>query len=107
MNARYMRIFVLFDLPTKEKIERKRYMKFRKFLINDGYDMIQYSIYSRFCKGIEGVDKHLDRLQNNLPPDGHIRSLVVTDRQFGNMKLLLGEKTAQEERISCEHLTLF
>ena len=42
-----MRIIVLFDLPTVTKAERRAYTLFRRFLINDGYDMIQFSIYGR------------------------------------------------------------
>lgn len=47
MNNRTMRILVLFDLPTATPAERRDYMQFRKFLIRDGYDMLQYSVYSR------------------------------------------------------------
>lgn len=42
-----MRILVFFDLPVVKKKERKIYSQFRRFLLNDGYDMIQYSVYSR------------------------------------------------------------
>lgn len=41
-----MRIIVFFDLPVVNKKERKVYAQFRKFLLKDGYDMVQYSVYS-------------------------------------------------------------
>ena len=44
---RVMRLLVLFDLPTGSKAERRQYSEFRKFLIQDGYHMEQFSVYSR------------------------------------------------------------
>ena len=32
-----MWVIVLFDLPTKTKVERQRYTEFRKFLLEDGF----------------------------------------------------------------------
>ena len=40
-----MRILVFFDLPTNNKKERKEASRFRNFLITDGYDMLQFSVY--------------------------------------------------------------
>ena len=42
-----MRIMVLFDLPTKTVENRKEYLKFRKFLLNEGFIMMQESVYTR------------------------------------------------------------
>lgn len=62
-----MRLFVMFDLPVRTASERKEAARFRKFLLNDGYYMLQYSIYVRICNGMESADKHEQRLKNNLP----------------------------------------
>ena len=35
----------IIDLPVVTKAERRAYTVFRRFLINDGYDMIQFSVY--------------------------------------------------------------
>lgn len=43
---KFMRILVFFDLPVKTKAEKREATKFRKFLINDGYHMLQYSVYA-------------------------------------------------------------
>lgn len=37
-----MRLLVFFDLPVVSKADRQAYTVFRRFLINDGYDMIQF-----------------------------------------------------------------
>lgn len=96
--SRYMRIIVFFDLPVARRQDRKAYAKFRKFLLNDGYVMLQYSIYSRICNGQDGVTKHMRRLNENLPRvNGAIRALKITEKQFENMDILLGTVTPEEE----------
>ena len=39
-----MRMLVFFDLPVTTKADRKAYAQFRKFLVNDGCDMLQFSV---------------------------------------------------------------
>ena len=46
---KFMRIVVFFDLPVVTAKEKKAAAKFRKFLIKDGYNMMQWSVYSRIC----------------------------------------------------------
>ncbi len=93
-----MRIIVFFDLPVVLPKERKAYSRFRKFLLNDGYTMLQYSVYTRICNGEDAVRKHMKRLQENIPPvNGAIRAMKVTEKQFANMEILLGTTTAEEE----------
>jgi len=92
-----MYLFVFFDLPVKTKAERRAATRFRKFLVNDGYDMMQLSVYTRVCRGQDAADKHLGRVEKNLPKKGSIRALQVTERQFARMKLLVGTPTRQEQ----------
>lgn len=103
---RYMWIFVFFDLPTKTKAERGAASRFRNFLLNDGYIMMQFSVYARICNGQERVDKHLARLQGHLPKSGSIRALQITDLQYSRMKTLLGTKKTNEKQ-EAEQLLLF
>ncbi|PWA10011.1 CRISPR-associated endonuclease Cas2 [Pueribacillus theae] len=93
-----MRLIVFFDLPVVTSIERKQYARFRKFLLNDGYTMLQYSVYSRICNGNDAVQKHLKRLRENIPNvNGAIRCMKITEKQFENMEILLGVRTSEEE----------
>ena len=46
-------MMVLFDLPVMTKKERKAATDFRKFLLDQGFEMAQYSVYMRFCAGKE------------------------------------------------------
>ncbi len=102
MNNRFMRILVMFDLPVKETKDRKAYSKFRKFLINDGYDMLQFSVYSRITQNHDDADKHIERLSRNLPSKGSVRVMKVTEKQYNSMKILVGEKTATEDFLKPE-----
>ena len=68
-----MRLIVMFDLPVITEEEKRIYGKFRKFLLKDGYIMMQYSIYSRVCKNSDDVEKHVNRIKQNLPDKGNIR----------------------------------
>ncbi len=104
-EVRFMYLFVFFDLPVKTKQERGDANRFRRFLVNDGYDMMQLSIYTRVCRGQDAADKHLGRVEKNLPPKGSIRALQVTERQFARMKMLVGTPTRQE-RTGTDQLVL-
>lgn len=42
-----MRIIVFFDLPTLTSTQQKTYRDFRKFLIKNGFYMMQESVYCR------------------------------------------------------------
>ena len=101
-----MWVIVFFDLPVKKPKQRRQATQFRNFLLNDGYLMLQYSGYARVCRGKEAVEKHLNRLVSVLPQEGAIRSLYVTDKQYAQMRILLG-KMEPEERFEGEQLLFF
>ena len=42
-----MRTIVFFDLPNIYAKDRRNYLKFRKFLLNEGFIMMQESVYSK------------------------------------------------------------
>lgn len=93
-----MRIIVFFDLPVVIPRERREYTRFRRFLLQDGYTMLQFSVYTRICNGEDGVRKHMRRLKEHVPPvNGAIRALKITEKQFENMDILLGTTTNEEE----------
>ncbi len=101
-----MWLVVFFDLPVKKPKQRRSATQFRNFLLKDGYVMLQYSVYARVCKGQEGVKKHLTRVTGQLPDEGSVRALQVTDKQYARMKILLGN-LVPEERIDGEQLLFF
>ncbi|MFN7085376.1 MAG: CRISPR-associated endonuclease Cas2 [Burkholderiales bacterium] len=100
-------MLVFFDLPVVTRAERRAYTIFRRFLINDGYDMIQFSVYGRIVNGADAEQKHLKRLVDNLPPEGSVRCLTVTEKQFASMKLLVGMPLFQEKTVNAKQMLLF
>lgn len=91
MSYRFMRILVMFDLPTETSLQRRHYRQFRKFLINEGFIMMQESIYSKICLNMHAVSQVELELKKNKPPLGLVQFITVTERQFASMKLLVGE----------------
>lgn len=95
----------MFDLPVGTEKERKMATKFRNFLLNDGYIMMQFSVYSRICKNNDDLQKHINRLKINAPKKGNIRLIQVTEKQYDNMIMFSGEKQI-EENIAIESLLI-
>ncbi|PID33530.1 CRISPR-associated endonuclease Cas2 [Candidatus Saccharibacteria bacterium] len=107
MSYKLMRVAVMFDLPTNTKSERRAATQFRKFLLNDGFDMLQYSVYTRLCPNRDVAQKHLLRVKRNAPNVGSVRVLYITEHQFTNMQILTGDKTVQEKAIPTKQLAFF
>ena len=102
-----MRILVFFDLPVKTKEERRSASRLRSFLLNDGYHMVQYSVYARVCNGMAAVEKHRARLRLNLPPNGSLRMLVITEKQYESIDIMLGPLVEADEDFPFEQLSIF
>lgn len=104
---KFMRILVFFDLPVRTKMQRKTAAQFRRFLLKDGYHMVQYSVYARVCLGMDAVEKHVNRLKGNRPPNGSARILTLTEKQYENMILLIGDRIPDEEEPADEQLSVY
>lgn len=98
---------VFFDLPVKTKPERKAAATFRRFLLNDGYFMVQYSLYTRVCNGPDSVETHRNRINMHLPANGSVRLMVVTEKQYESMYVLVGPRRKEEEVEPGEQLSIF
>ena len=105
-TSRYMRLIVFFDLPTKTKRDIRMYSIFRRYLLNRGYVMMQFSVYSRVCKGLDNVEAQLTYLKSIVPPKGSVRMLQVTEKQYTSMEILVG-RMKKEEKNAAEQLLLF
>jgi len=92
-----MWLIAMFDLPVKTKQERREYANFVKFLKRDGFTRVQFSVYGRHTPSEENAAVHEARIQANLPPEGEVRLLKITDKQFERMKVFWGKKRRQPE----------
>ena len=76
---------VLFDLPVAEEADRKAATAFRQFLLDEGFEMAQFSVYMRHCSGKENAEKYYRHIEDNLPPGGKVYIITITDKQFENI----------------------
>ena len=102
-----MRLLVMFDLPVVEPNDRRHAAKFRQYLLSEGYVMMQYSVYYRIVNGYDMVKKYEWRLNDHLPPKGSVRLLVITEKQFDQMRLLVGDPLPNEEKVDGHQMTTF
>lgn len=63
MIYEFMRLVLFFDLPMKTKKEVKIYTHFRKYLIKNGYMMMQFSVYCKIFPNREAAVKHVNILK--------------------------------------------
>lgn len=106
MINRAMRLLVMFDLPVETSLEKKEYTRFRKALIRSGFLMMQYSIYVRCCLNQDNATKYLKQVEMFLPKHGAVRCLMITEKQFGKMKILLGEKSINEDLLKDKRMVV-
>jgi CRISPR-associated protein Cas2 len=77
-----MWILVMFDLPTDTKPQRKAATAFRNFLLDEGFERSQFSVYARFVNGKEAFATRVNQIERNLPAWGDVQILNFTDRQY-------------------------
>ena len=107
MSNRFMRIMVFFDLPVTTKSDRKTASDFRKYLIKDGYYMVQFSVYARVCNGYDAIEKHINRLKLIAPNNGSVRVLTITEKQYESMHVITGKLLKEESPVSVYQMTIF
>lgn len=88
---RVMWLFVFFDLPVATEKDRKAYTRFRNGLLDDGFSMMQFSVYIRNCASRESLEVHAKRVRSIIPNEGHVAIMQVTDRQFGAVEHMWGK----------------
>jgi CRISPR-associated protein Cas2 len=101
-----MWVIAMFDLPVDTPKARRAYSRFRKNLLEDGFTMMQYSVYSRHCASIDNAELHLRRMGDRVPSEGEVRFLTITDRQLGRIQVFLG-KNRQSTAPSPSQMELF
>jgi len=79
---RLMWMLVMFDLPVETREQMKAAGGFRNFLLDEGFERSQFSVYSRFVNGKEAFEARMRRIERALPDKGDVQILAFTDRQF-------------------------
>jgi len=50
--------------------------------LKDGFSMLQYSVYLRYCPSRENMEVHINYIKRNLPQEGKVSVMFLTDKQF-------------------------
>ena len=95
MSYRYMRVLVFFDLPVNTTEERRAYTKFRKFLIKNGFLMLQESVYCKLALNNTAVNAIVEQVHKNSPGQGLVQLLTVTEKQYAKMDLIIGDSKSE------------
>ena len=85
-----MWLFVMFDLPTQTKVDKKNSARFRKELEKDGFIMHQWSVYIRYCASLESAKLHIKRIRSFTPSKGLVSILTITDKQYADIVNIWG-----------------
>ena len=91
MSYRFMRMIVMFDLPSESAEEKRNYRRFRKALITNGFYMMQESVYTRMLITPSAQLSALEAVRRNKPQDGVVQVMTVTEKQFSKMEFVLGD----------------
>lgn len=86
-----MRVLVFFDLPVITEENRREYRKFRKFLLKNGFLMLQESVYCKLALNSTAVRTIVDNVYKNKPEEGLIQLLTVTEKQYAKMDIIIGD----------------
>ena len=95
MSFRFVRILLFFDLPTVTSNDLKQYRKFRKYLISNGFVMMQESIYVRLLLNLSMAKYICDNLVKNKPTNGLVQVLIITEAQYNRIIFLVGESKSE------------
>lgn len=95
-----MRVIIFFDLPTTTHKHMTEYRYFRKFLIKNGFIMLQESVYSKLVINRSSLALVKKKVRDNLPSSGNIQILEITEKQYASIEYLRG--SAQKVVINSE-----
>ncbi|WP_317850153.1 CRISPR-associated endonuclease Cas2 [Oligella urethralis] len=96
---RFMWLLVMFDLPVLSKAERKEASEFRMSLLDEGFHMVQFSVYARCCTSPKQIDTYCKRIEGALPAGGEVQILQFTDKQYANIITYYGKKKQPAKKI--------
>lgn len=85
-----MRLIVMFDLPIETPSQRRNYSQFRKFLIKNGYLMVQKSVYSKLAINDRIASGLIGKLRESKPKEGIVQVLKITEKQYASMECIAG-----------------
>lgn len=86
-----MRMIVFFDLPTVTAEDLGAYRKFRKLLLENGFIMMQESVYCKLLMNTTASKYTAEIIRKNKPKNGLVQLLTITEKQFAEIECITGE----------------
>lgn len=106
MSYERMRVFCMFDLPVETSKEQKQYRIFRKGLIANGFTMLQYSVYQRMVPNRRSGQKYEAIIKKFIPENGDVRLIYISEKQYSDMKILIGDRNRQDEIVANKKMVI-
>ena len=95
MSYRFMRLIVFFDLPVETSAQQREYRQFRKFLVRNGFVMMQESVYSKIVLNPTAAAAVQENVRKHKTSGGLIEMMLVTERQFVRIEIVVGEPQSE------------
>ncbi len=90
-----MRTIVFFDLPNIYAKDRRNYNEFRRYLLSEGFVMMQESVYSKIVLNTQQSEGLMDRLRKKSPKKGLIQVLTITEKQYSQIEYIIGKSNTK------------
>lgn len=91
-------ILAMFDLTVMTDEERRTANRFRNDLKDNGYLMVQFSVYARPCVTFEQMEGQVGRIKPMIPAAGNVRLMFMTDEQWKKSFTVIGPNYRQGNR---------
>ncbi len=82
---------MFFDLPVVKSEHRRAYARFRKFLLKNGFMMLQESVYCKLALNGAAANAIISNVHKNKPEEGLVQLLTVTEKQYAKMDIIVGD----------------
>ncbi|WP_136661675.1 CRISPR-associated endonuclease Cas2 [Nitratireductor sp. XY-223] len=92
-----MWLVICFDLPVGDPKERRDATRFRQRLLDEGFVMKQWSVYTRYYVTRAQAEAAADRIGTLVPPMGKVSMIFITDKQYGMVRNFEGRIRAKTE----------
>jgi CRISPR-associated protein Cas2 len=87
-----MRMLLFYDLPSVTSDDSRVYTVFHKYLVKNGFLMLQESIYCKLVLNGTAAEAVAEGIRKNKPPDGLVQLLSITEKQFARIEFIIGER---------------
>jgi CRISPR-associated protein Cas2 len=90
-------IFLCYDIPVEDKMQKKEYTRFLKFLKRNGFDRIQKSVAIKYLKNKASYENEKLWIDKYAPKIGTIYVWCLSYNKYCSVVAIRGNPPATEE----------